>query len=200
MSLDLPPFPTPLHWLGDAADYTVDEHGLGLTAPPRSDRFIHPAGSPAFDSAPALLGDVSAVGDYQLAARVSVDFAGDYDAGALLLWAGSTSYAKLCFEFSPQRQPMAVSVVTRGVSDDANGFPVDGNSLWMRISKVSTAYAFHASADHGFWHLVRFFDLGAAREPELGFLSQSPVGAGCTARFTDVTFVAATLQDLRDGS
>jgi hypothetical protein len=34
----------------------------------------------------------------------------------------------------------------------------------------------------------------------VGFLTQSPTGDGCTARFSDVVFVPATLLDPRDGS
>jgi regulation of enolase protein 1 (concanavalin A-like superfamily) len=200
MTVQLPAFPTPLRWLNEPASWTADEIGLTLTAAPQTDRFIDPETGSVTDTAPALLGDVSAVGDYQLSARVNVDFSGDYDAAVLLLWAGPASYAKFCFEYSPQRQPMAVSVVTRGGSDDANGFAVDGKSLWMRIAKLGSAFAFHASTDGAWWHFVRYFDLGADREPELGFQVQAPVGDGCTACFTDITFVPERLQNLRDGS
>ena len=50
-------------------------------------------------NAPALVGDPS--GDYLLSARVTVGFAGTFDAGVLMLHASDRSWAKLCFEFSP---------------------------------------------------------------------------------------------------
>jgi len=138
-------------------------------------------------------------GDFQLWARVEVEFAAMYDAGVLLLWAGDDIWAKLCFEFSPQRQPMIVSVVTRGVSDDASGFTVDGSAAWLRVSLRDGAHAFHASTDGAFWHLVRHFSLGRA-QPDVGFEVQSPVGQGCTARFTEIAYRTGKLAELRDGT
>ena len=49
---------------------------------------------------------------------------------------GAAGTRKLCFEHSPDRQPMIVSVVTRGVSDDANAFAVDGQTAWLRVSPL----------------------------------------------------------------
>ena len=136
------------------------------TAGPATDLFIDPAGGPPKLSAPSLLGPPPE-GDFQLRARVSVDFAATYDAGVLLLWSDDRTWAKLCFEYSPQRQPMIVSVVTRGLSDDANSFPVDASAVWLRVARRGPAYAFHASTDGVQWHLVRHFGLGTAA-PEVG--------------------------------
>jgi hypothetical protein len=61
-------------------------------------------------------------GDFQFSARVTVGFESAFDAGVLLLWLDERRWAKLCFEFSPAGEPMIVSVVCRGVSDDANAF------------------------------------------------------------------------------
>jgi regulation of enolase protein 1 (concanavalin A-like superfamily) len=69
-----------------------------------------------------------------------VDFNGKYDAGTLFLLADDSHWSKLCFEYSPDEQGMVVSVVTRGTSDDANAWNVEGRanaagprvSLWSR--------------------------------------------------------------------
>ena len=97
-------------------------------------------------NAATLLGDAPA-GDFQLSARVTVDFASTFDAGVFLLWLDERHWAKLCFEFSPAGEPMIVSVVCRGVSDDANAFTVPGRSVWLRVSRIDRAYAYHASLD-----------------------------------------------------
>ena len=60
-----------------------------------------------------------------------------YDAGVLTLRRRDDLWAKLCFERSPQGEPMVVSVVTRGVSDDCNSFVVDGRSVWLRRNSRS---------------------------------------------------------------
>ena len=83
-----------------------------------------------------------------------------YDAGVLLLYAAERDWAKLCFEYSPQLRPTAVTVVTRGTSDDCNSFEVDGNTLWLRITRSGAAWAFHASSDGAWWRLLRYFSLG----------------------------------------
>lgn len=93
---------------------------------------------------------------------------------------------------------MVVSVVTRGVSDDANAFVVDGREVWLRIARIGAAYVFHASTDGKFWQFVRHFALPG--EPVVGFVVQSPTGEGCTATFADVRFAAERLADLRGGA
>ncbi|MBX6748342.1 MAG: DUF1349 domain-containing protein [Micromonosporaceae bacterium] len=129
---------------------------------------------------------------------------------------------------------MVVSVVTRGRSDDANGYVVDNsaqlagaesastsaqlagaesastsaqlagaesasNSVWLRIARVGEAYACHASIDGTRWDFVRHFTLGTTAAA-IGFEVQSPLGEGCRAAFTDITFSPTTLTNLRDGS
>lgn len=195
------PFPLePTHPL----DWTAASASLAATAPARTDIFIDPAatadGEGVVLNAPALLGTPPA-GDYQLTARVTVDFAGTADAGVLLLWADETNWAKLCFEYSPAGDPTLVTVVCRGVADDSNSFTVDGDTAWMRISRVGRAYAFHGSVDGAHWELLRVFRLDAPHaEVRVGFEVQSPHGDGCAVRFDSIRFSRETLAALRDGS
>lgn len=195
------PFPlTPTHPL----DWTVASASLAATAPARTDIFVDPAAAADGDgvvlNAPALLG-TPPDGDYQLSARVTVDFASTADAGVLLLWADDENWAKLCFEYSPDGRPMLVTVVCRGVADDSNSFVVDGHTAWMRISRVGRAYAFHGSTDGAHWELLRVFRLAVPHAPvRLGFEVQSPHGDGCAVRFDDIRFARETLAELRDGS
>ncbi|NNJ61027.1 MAG: DUF1349 domain-containing protein [Dactylosporangium sp.] len=173
----------------------VEHHRRG-----RTDRFVDPQGLVTVLNAPAAVVDLDGDGDYQLSARVDVDFGADYDAGALLLWADAGHFAKLCFEISPQGRPMVVSVVTRGVSDDANAFLVEGCGVWLRVSRLGSSYVFHASTDGKWWDIVRYFALGSAEPVAVGFHVQSPVGEGCRAAFSDIRFVPQRLADPRDGS
>jgi uncharacterized protein len=185
----------------DDAWSLADPSTLIGTAGPRTDLFCDPQSTTATTNAPRLL-SAPPDGDYQLSARVEVGFESTYDAGVLLLWAGEDTWGKLCFELSPQGQPMIVSVVTIGRSDDANGFTVDGSAVWLRISGIRGAYAFHASTDGEWWHLIRHFTLGGARDTvsaEVGFEVQSPLGEGCRATYTQIACRASSLNDLRDG-
>ena len=191
--------PFELRWLSPPVSFERGDELLCIEAGPRTDWFVDPAGeSEPVTTGPALVG--RAEGDYVLGARVSVDFEATFDAGVLMLYADERRWAKLCFELSPDRQPMVVSVVTRGESDDCNSFTVDSTSVWLRVAKLGRAFAFHASTDSLRWELVRHFSLGAAAGPEIGFEAQSPTGDGCTATFDELRFEARRLADLRSGT
>ena len=188
------PFPT--RWLGEPVSSTQDGDALTIEAGPRTDIFVSLQGDPPSVTAPALLRSVE--GDFVLSARVQVAFAAAFDAGVLLLYGDESRWAKLCFEYSPQGEPMIVSVITRGLSDDANGAVVDGDAVWLRIARIGSAYAFHFSRDGATWSFARHFALDG--ELEVGFEAQSPTGEGCAVRFDEIRFEQRTLGDLRDGS
>jgi regulation of enolase protein 1 (concanavalin A-like superfamily) len=189
-----------LEWLTEPeASSVADDSSLLVTAGARTDWFADPQRREAAKlNAPALVGEAS--GDFLLSARATVEFAATYDAGALVVYGREDLWAKLCFELSPQREPMVVSVVTRGVSDDCNSFPVDGDSVWLRVARLGSAFAFHASTDGTTWSLVRHFALELDRAPSFGFAAQSPTGDGCSVTFDRIGFEATRLSDLRGGA
>ncbi|MFF9894001.1 DUF1349 domain-containing protein [Streptomyces longispororuber] len=201
-SLTLPELPFPLRPYGPDGHWSYDDGVLTGRAGPRQDRFVPPTGEaldPASD-APRLLG--APEGDFQLVARVTPGFAAPFDAGVLYLHVGERDWAKLCFERSPDL-PTICTVVTRGRSDDANAFVVDGPAVWLRISRTGAAFAFHASTDGEHWTFVRVFQLGDARQAGaalVGFLAQSPRGEGCAVAFDHIAYRPAWPEDLRDGS
>jgi hypothetical protein len=192
----VPPLPAPLSWDVAPASWQLDD-ALIIAAPPRTDLFRDPAGSEPQSAAPRLLGPVE--GDFQLSARVSCTFEGAFDASALLLWADEGRWVKLALEVSPAGEPGVVSVVTDGLSDDANAFAVSGDAAWLRISRLGPACALHARHDDEPWRFVRHFPLAATSGLRAGFLAQSPAGEGATARFEAIAFTQERLGDLRSG-
>ncbi len=204
--LDLPELPFPLT---PTPREVWDRHhpsgGVVVHAPAHTDFYVNPGGEDSADAetllnAATLIG-LPPPGDFRFSARVTVDFRSQYDAGVLLLWADERNWAKFCFEFSPAQEPMVVSVVTRGVSDDANAFVVPERTVWLRVSRIDRVYAFHASTDGVVWALVRVFRLGEdVTGHRIGFEAQSPTGDGCSVTFDQVTFTAERLEQLRDGS
>jgi len=192
------PLPAPLAWDVEPASWNLDEGPLlTIAAPARSDLFSDPAGGAPVAGAPRLLGPVA--GDFQLSARVRCTFAGTFDAGALLLWAGERQWVKLAFEVSPQGEPMVVSVATDGRSDDANAFVVPDDAVRLRISRLGAACALHARLDREDWRFVRHLAFPAPDGLRAGFLAQSPTGEGATAQFDEIGFVPERLADLRSG-
>jgi regulation of enolase protein 1 (concanavalin A-like superfamily) len=205
MDVDVPGLPFPVT-ASHPDVWRLGEDGVVLAdAPAHTDFYVNPGGGDSADAesllnAATLLG-LPPAGDFQLSARVTVDFRAQYDAGVLLLWIDERHWAKFCFEFSPDAEPMVVSVVTREVSDDANAFTVPERSVWLRVSRIDRVYAYHASTDGKVWRLIRVFTLGDdVSAHRVGFEAQSPTGDGCAVTFTDIGFRAQRLAELRDGS
>lgn len=197
MDVTFPGVPLEFSWTVPPVECGLKDGVLRAVAAPGTDIFIAP-GTPPFEnlSAARALAPVPD-GDWQLSARVRVEFRDTYDAGVLALWSDDTHWAKLCFERSPQGAPMVVSVICREVADDANSWNVAGDTVWLRISRTDGAFAFHASTDGSHWEFVRHFALPAA---QVGFVVQAPIGEGCSATFDNVRYATGRLADLRDGS
>jgi regulation of enolase protein 1 (concanavalin A-like superfamily) len=192
--------PHELDWVVAPVAWRLEDDGatLAVEAGPRTDLFVSPADGTRHDNAPRLLTTID--GDFQLGAMVQVAFAVQFDAAVLLLWESHDYWAKLCFERSPEGRPTIVSVVNRGVSDDANGWPVDGDSAWLRVCRIGRAYALHASTDGERWDLARVFTMDGTGPVRVGFEAQSPHGPGCRVRFGNIRFSPIPPADLRDGS
>ncbi|MFJ4470319.1 DUF1349 domain-containing protein [Streptomyces sp. NPDC089424] len=202
MDMELPEVPFPLRSYGPDGNWAFEDGVLTGWAGARQDRFVPPTGEalePVAD-APRLLG--APEGDFQLIARVTVGFNAAFDAGVLYVHVGAREWAKLCLEYSPA-VPTVCTVVTRGHSDDANSFTVEGSSVWLRVSRTGRAFAFHASRDGERWTFVRLFTLGGEKETGaalVGFMAQSPMGEGCVVTYDHIEFRPFWPRELRDGS
>ncbi len=194
--ISIPSIPYALEWQVPALEAEFAGDTLSIAAGPKTDLFTDPRGLITVANTPRLM--FKPDGDFMLSATVSVPFASTFDAGVLVAFVDATHWAKLCFEFSPQGQPMVVTVVNKGDSDDCNSVIIAGNTVHLRLSRVGRAFAFHYSTDKKFWHFTRYFNLGVQGEA-VGFSSQSPTGEGCTAMFEDILFEARVPADLRSG-
>ncbi len=195
--IDLPGFPERFTANGD---WEFREGVLQGRAAARTDHFLHPTGEEGLLNSATLLTEVPA-GDFVFSTQVEVDFEAPFDAGTLFLHFDDAHWAKLCFEATPEVRPSVVSVVTRGLSDDANAFYPESNRLHLRISRIGQAYVFHASPGGAEWNFVRYFHLGPeGKSPRVGFGAQSPAGEGCSVRFTGMRLEQRTLAEMRDGS
>jgi uncharacterized protein len=198
--LHLPGVPFPFEQSGTpACAASLSGDSLTLTSGAKSDLFIDPAGDEGGRPDAGRWTGLPGEADFSFSARVTVAFGATFDAGALLVYLSERRWAKLCYELSPQRRPAAVTVVTHGTSDDSNSFETPGGPLWLRISRARRAWAFHASQDGAYWQLLRYFTLGEASGARVGFLAQSPAGAGCTAILDSVAYRLGAPANLRDG-
>jgi regulation of enolase protein 1 (concanavalin A-like superfamily) len=197
VSVSIPGVDQTFEWVGKPIEVQLTERALVMSATPKTDWFTDPETSQVVATASALVCRPRT--EFIMSAQVDADFATAFDAGALVLWSNTQSWAKLCFEYSPRGQAMIVSVVTRGESDDCNAVVIDASSVWLRVSGLGDAHAFHYSTDGETWHFVRYFRLDTYGSVDVGFEAQSPLGAGCVARFSNISFVAERLSGLRTG-
>lgn len=200
MNSEVDRLPFGLGWEITPASWQFDGNAARVRVAGRTDNFVDPTGSVvALNGARAVA--VAPQKPWQFAVRVTVDFRASYDAGTVMLWSEERQFAKLCFEQSPQGRATVVSVVTRDLSDDSNAWTVAGDSVWLRVCSLGhDAYVFHSSPDSAHWDLVRYFALAGNQPMKYGIGAQSPIGNGCDVTFTEFSFAATLLTDLRDGS
>jgi regulation of enolase protein 1 (concanavalin A-like superfamily) len=199
-SFTLSALPGTCQWRNHPREWHSDgEQSLTITAGAETDWFVDPAGSYRIDSAPSAL-FTPPERDFRLSARVAVSFAAAFDAGVLQVYARDDLWAKLCLEYSPQRRPTIVTVVTRGASDDCNGSQIDGAEVYLRIARQAPTFAFHYSLDGRYWQLARYFTLEEVDRLQIGLSAQAPTGRACTAVFSEITYQQGGLADLRNGS
>ena len=198
-SFKLKPIPYELSWVNAPAEWKIiNEESLSITGGPQSRLFVDPQGTSRANSAPMALFVPNDT--FLFSCKITVDFASVFDAGVLMVYSDSSQWAKLCFEYTPQLQPMVVTVVNNQVSDDSNHSLINKNEVYARIAGMGNGvYAFHYSLDGKYWHMVRYFYLKPGGKYSIGFLSQSPRGSQCKSVFSEVKYSESKLQNLRDG-
>jgi len=198
MTPALPTLPA-LSWSNGTGAAAIDGGSLVVTAAPGTDWTNDAFGGPQQHAATSL-GFVPTQ-DFALSARVRVRGPRTtFDAGVLAIWGDRDHWAKLCFEFSPQGEAMVVSVVTNEYSDDCNSTLVTDGSVYLRVTRSGTGWAFHSSADGIEWTFVRVFRLDFDGPFNVGFMAQAPLGDECVATFDEITYGTVVPADFRDGS
>ncbi len=128
--LTLPAIPHALRWETPAVAHAVTAAGaLQMSAGPQTDHFVDPRGAVTVTNSVRLLFQPDE--QFMLAARAQGGLVATYDAAVLMLYGDERHWAKLCLELSPQGQPMIVSVVTNGVSDDCNSVVLDQADAYL---------------------------------------------------------------------
>ena len=182
---------TPLRW------EALPEGGLRVHVQPHVDYFQDPAGTLIKDDAPYLWLNVR--GDFVAQAHVRPAFATTWDAGCLMARHDATHWAKLCYESTDLGTTAAVSVVTRGRSDDANGVDLTVPDVWLQIVRQGDVFGMHYALDGRRWRMVRLFELPVPPEIRVGLVAQCPAGPGTTIDFLDFSVEPGAVNDMRAG-
>jgi regulation of enolase protein 1 (concanavalin A-like superfamily) len=187
-----------LSWNPEPVDWSpLPGGGIRVSAPAKADYFRDPSGSHVNDSAPFLGMDIS--GDFVARAHVRPTFASTYDSGVIMLRQDAENWAKVCFERTDFGTTAVVSVVTRGLSDDANGADVTVPDVWLQAVRAGNTFALHYSLDGAIWRMVRVFNLAVSAILRVGIVSQSPAGPGTTVDFLQFSIERRTVKNARTG-
>lgn len=192
-TVTVPGIAKPLSWTGTPDKFKVTATGIDITSGPKTDRYAPPDGQQPTDHANRLLFEADR--DFIFTAKITHAFADKWDAGDLVLEGDEHNYVKFCFEKDYTGKHRVVSVVTRGFSDDNNSIAIEGNSVYYRMAKTGEAVTLYASTDGKSWLLVRAFNFHWDGPLKVGFMSQSPVGAGTEAHFTEVSYRPVAMKD-----
>jgi uncharacterized protein len=102
-------------------------------------------------------------------------------------------------EMDERQKVRMVSVRTIGTSDDNNHDVVEAKSVLVKISSDTKTVGFYYSLDQKSWQLVRLFKNDYPASIWVGISSQSPIGAGTSAVFEDVSLTRQAIADFRKG-
>ena len=171
--------------------------GLHVEVPARVDYFRDPAGVHNKDDAPFLWMPVN--GDFVAQAHVRPTFTTTWDAAAVMARFDAAHWAKLCFEKTDLGTTAAVSVVTNGFSDDANGANQTASKLWLQVVRMGAVFGMHYSLDGAHWQMVRVFQLPGPALLRLGVVAQCPAGPGGVIEFLHFSIEPRRVKDLRAG-
>jgi regulation of enolase protein 1 (concanavalin A-like superfamily) len=181
----------PLGWA------TLPGGGIRVTVQEKCDYFRDPAGVHNKNDAPLLWTQVT--GDFVAQAHFRPTFTTTWDAGALFARFDEAHWAKLCFEKTDLGTTAAVSVVTNGFSDDANGANQTVPDLWMQLLRMGDVFGMHYSLDGHKWQMVRVFRLPGPATMQVGVVTQCPAGPGTTIDVLHFSIEARRVQNLRAG-
>lgn len=149
---------------------------------------LHYPASGAYRRHNAPMALVTPVGDFEFSAKVEPGFKAQYDGGALLLYSDTLNWAKILLQRSGTNPLVGMSVVRKGVTDDAYYPAADGGTMYFKISRAGQLCSFHASANGKDWTLTRQFVFSAPAPVQVGFYVQSPAGKGSRVAFSDIIF------------
>ncbi len=185
-------------WMNIPDNYEFTGNSLKITAGENTDYFNDPVGCSMNTNAPLLYKEVE--GDFVAKALVKPKFNSVWNGAALMIFMEDKYWAKFCFENSDATGPSPVSVVTREVSDDANGVILNGEKLlWLKLIRKGDLYAMHWSKDGENYKMARLFKMPHHKSVKVGIEAQCPVGKSAIHEFLYFSLEQKTVNDLRRG-
>ena len=190
--------PGNLQWINKPESFKLENGSLKAVAEKGTDFFNNPADSTITSTAPLLYTQIK--GDFVATALVKPDFSSLWNAVALMVHIDDNNWIKFAFENSDATGPSIVSVVTKEVSDDANGVILkDQDQLWLKLIRKGNAYSMLWSKDGNAFKMARLSTLPYVDSIKIGLEVQSPVGESATHEIKYFGVEQRTVEDLRKG-
>lgn len=188
----------PFQWMNSPSGVELEGHVLHISVTKGTDYFIDPESRESTATAPYLYQEME--GDFEAIALVEPDFSAQWNAVSLLMYIDSTHWIKMAFENSDATGKSIVTVVTRTVSDDANGAVLQNQErIWLKMIRKGNLYAMHWSADGETYQMGRLCRMPAANPVKIGIEAQCPVGDQADHTVHYLSVAKKTVKDLRKG-
>ena len=183
-------------WMNQPAHHAFAEDGLWVESAGGTDFFIDPESGERSHTAPFLFREVT--GNFVAKIKVAPDFTSQWNAVALMVYVDATHWIKYAYEKSDATGPTVVSVVTKEVSDDANGAIVEESTvLWLKVVRKGDLFSLHWSLDDSHYFMSRLTSLPAGEGVKVGIEFQSPLNTKARHTLLSWELYPYTVKDLR---
>jgi regulation of enolase protein 1 (concanavalin A-like superfamily) len=185
-------------WMNPPKEFDLKDGQLQVLTSGNTDFFIDPENNKSTASAHFLYKEIK--GDFITTLQVKPNFKDQWNACAILMMSNETHWIKLAFENSDATGKSIVTVVTRGVSDDANGAVVNEfETVWLKMIRKGNLFAMHWSPDGKNYYMARLAAMPGSESVKIGLEAQSPIGTEVIHEFKFLSIEQKTAEDLRKG-
>jgi regulation of enolase protein 1 (concanavalin A-like superfamily) len=186
-----------LKWLNKPDKYLFGENGLSITVGSETDFFNDPSTRKINANAPFLYMDMS--GDFVATALLKPDFSDMWNAMSIMVHINESNWIKFAFEKSDATGKSIVTVVTRDISDDANGAILEKvDMVWLKLARKNDIYSMHWSIDGNDYKMARLSAMPYSDTVKVGIEAQCPVGKSATHEALFFSVEELTINDLRN--
>jgi uncharacterized protein len=192
-SVFIPSIPGKLYWSIKPEKSMVKGNSIIIVAGEKTDMFRDPNVTYNTDNAPKLMFRPGE--NFVLTASIEHDFSSKWDGGAIVIKSDSLNWIKFCFEKDYTGARRVVSVVTKNISDDCNSVSINTNKVYYKVAKADNVITLYYGTDGKNWFLVRHLQFDLKPGFEVGFLSQSPTGKTCSAKFSNISYSTRKIKD-----
>jgi regulation of enolase protein 1 (concanavalin A-like superfamily) len=187
-----------LRWLNEPKSFKLEQNSLTVVAEKGTDFFNNPEDGSIISTAPLLFKQIA--GDFVAKALVRPDFSSMWNAVAIMVHIDSTHWIKFAFENSDATGQSVVSVVTKDLSDDANGVILaEQDMLWLKLIRKGNIYSMLWSQDDKTYKMARLTAMPSVDSLKIGIEAQCPVGESATHEIRYFNVEKKTVEDLRKG-